>query len=358
MTTASTKEPEKKIDCGRLVDEQDQGIAARYKLNDIFCQAWLSHAITAIVEHKVPDCIEDSAEHFKVIAERTGLHAPSLYRTMRALAANGIFEEHTGGNFAHNDASRLLRSDHPYSWVGMARMWNHPSCLRAWKSFSRVLEDGHSGIEHAFGKPLYAHLADFPEATKAFSDAMVSNSAHVSESLATQFNFKRYETVMDLGGGEGTLLLAILKANPHLRGINFEIPDLEEISLRAIKENDLASRCTFQSGDFLEEIPAGPDLYMIKNSMWNWSDDDCLKIMRNVRIAMSTRRAARFLIVEYVIDERNKPWSTLYDLQILNMPGGRARTVEEYRELLSQAGFALEKVDFVEDETLLLAAPR
>ena len=235
-------------------------------------------------------------------------------------------------------------------------MWNHPSCLRGWSVFSESIKDGRSGIEHAFGKRLYEHLAETPGATKAFSDAMVSNSAHTSGSIARQFPFQDYELIMDLGGGVGTLLCAILQEHPHLRGVIYEIEELLQPAQYNIDSCNLTGRARTEAGNFLKKVPPGPDLYMIKNSLWNWQDDDCRHILSNVREASQASKG-QLLIIEYVIDNENAPWSTLYDLQILNMPGGRARTMSEYEKLLCQSGFAIDSVELVEDQTLVLCVP-
>lgn len=349
MNTSVTARKDK----GRIQDEN----AARYKLNDIFCAAWLSHTLTALIDNGVFDEIENEPLRVEEIATKAGLHAPSLYRALRGAAANGILTEVETGLFEHNEASRLLRSDHPHSWKGMAKMWNHPSCLSAWGRLGRVLKDGRSGIEHAFGKTLYEHLAEVEGGTEAFSDAMISNSTHTSIAIAKAFPFQKYQTVLDLGGGIGTLLAAILEEHKHLDGINFEIPELQLAAEEYLGQRNLRGRIKTVVGNFLQDIPAGVDLYMVKNSLWNWDDENCKAIMNNVREAIGTKHDSRFLIIEYIIDEQNAQWATLYDLQILNMPGGRARTVEEYTELLARSGFVIESVEFVQDQTLLLAKP-
>lgn len=351
---------------GRILDERDETISMRYKLNDIFCTAWLSHAISAIVKHNIPDILPDKLTNqsqaqplsISEIAQKSGLNAQALYRALRALAANGIFIEEPIGYFVHNEASLLLRDDHSFSWRGMALMWNHPSCLKAWGECAESLKDGRSGIEHAFGKPLYEHLHDYPEATKAFADAMISNSAHAAQAIAQAFPFDHYKSIVDLGGGVGTLLATILARWPNLSGVLLEIADLKVAAEDYLHQCGLCQRAKFQVGNFLEHIPTGNDLYLIKNSLWNWNDDHCLAIIKNVRKAIGSAMEQRFIIVEYIIDAENAAWTTLYDLQILNMPGGRARTLLEYKELLNQAEFSVESIAYAEDQTLLIAKPK
>lgn len=345
-----------RIERGRVL-ENDPVVSSRYKLNDIYCNAWVSHAISALCEFKVPDQIDDHPKSAGEIAALCGLHAGTLYRCLRAAASNGVFVEDGNGNFSHNETSRLLRSDHPYSWSGMARMWGHPSAQSAWMHLRYVLKDGRSGMQHSFGKTLYEYLAEYSSATEAFSDAMISNSAHVSHSIAKDFPFKNFKRVMDLGGGAGTLLIAILQHNAHLSGVIFDLPSLESAAIKNIASNQLGRRCSFKAGSFLQEIPADADLFMIKNSLWNWNDQDCVQILKNVRKAIGENPDGRFLLIEYIINSDNKTWSSAYDLQILNLPGGRARTVSEYEMLLKQASLKIENSATIEDQNLLLIQP-
>lgn len=358
MTSSTSSASLPNTDAGRIVSADDLSIAARYKLNDIFCQAWLSHAVTALANHGVPDCIEEEPMSVETIAKLTELDSASLYRALRATAANEIFAEVRPGYFAHTAASRLLRSSNDFSWRGMASMWNHPSCLQAWRHFGGTLQDGRSGIEHAFGKTLYEHLHDDPSACMAFSDAMISNSAHAAGAIANTFPFEKFSSFVDLGGGVGTLLVAILAAHKEIQGTIYEIQDLQEAATSALREAELGGRGSVAIGNFLESVPPGFALYLVKNSLWNWDDNNCSAIIKNVRTAIGADRSARFMIIEYMIRPDNAKWSTLYDLQILNMPGGRSRTENEYKNLLDESGFDVEEIFYVEDQTVLVAKPQ
>ncbi len=342
---------------GRLRPDDPQ-VASRYKLNDLYCNLWLALAISALSKNGVPDVLGAKPAHFSGIAAQCGLHAASLYRVLRAAAANGIFVELSDGYFEHNECSRLLRSDDSNSWRGMSMMWGHPVSLRSWGAFSEALADGQSGIKHAFGKQLYEYLETDREAMIAFSDAMVSNSRHAAFDIAHSFPFEKFERVLDLGGGVGTLLATILKEHPRINGAVLELEELRQAAEEHFLEHGLAQRLTFLSGDFLQKIPPSFDLYLVKNSLWNWNDEHCLLILQNVRKAIGRDRDSRFLIIEYIINEDNAPWTTLYDLQILNLPGGRARTRDEYESLLKQAGFTVESSFQAEDQILLSCCPQ
>jgi hypothetical protein len=342
---------------GRVIDVANPSLSGRFRFVDIYCVAWLSHAITALVDFGIPDKLGDTPQTTTQLAAASNLHEPSLYRALRALAANGIFEELPNRKFAHNQMSRLLRADNPDNWRGLARMWGHPACVDSWKNFRGSLQDGRSGIQHSSGRTLYEFLHDNPEANDAFSEAMTSNSALASRALARKVPFHKYKRVVDLGGGVGALLVEILREHPHLRGVNFETPDLEQQSIEYLAAQQMSDRIEFAVGNFLESVPNDCDLYLIKNSLWNWDDDNCSAILRNVRAAMGSDKSKRFMIVEYIINEDNARWTTVYDLQILNLPGGRARTETEYREMLVAAGFDVESITYVEDQTVVIASP-
>ncbi|MBX9691955.1 MAG: hypothetical protein K2Z81_06190 [Cyanobacteria bacterium] len=341
---------------GRLCSDDPQ-VASRYKLNDLYCNAWLALAITALARKKVPDALEMQPMHYSEIALKTGLHAQSLYRVLRAAAANGIFVDHHDGYFEHNECSKLLRSSDDNSWRGMSLMWGHPVSLRSWEAFAEAMVDGQSGIKHAFGKTLYECLGADEEAMLAFSDAMVSNSKHASFDIAHAFPFEKFTRLLDLGGGVGTLIATILKEHTNISGAVLELEELRPAAEHYFVEQDLSERLSFLIGDFLKEIPSGFDLYMVKNSLWNWDDEHCSLIMQNVRNAIGDARDSRFLIIEYIINEDNAPWTTLYDLQILNLPGGRARTQLEYERMLKQAGFTVDCISQAEDQILLSCRP-
>lgn len=340
---------------GRQCDTSDPTVEARYRLNDIYCSTWLSLTITALVRKQVFDVMNDEGSSAAEIARKANLHEPSLFRALRALAANGIVSESAPSVFALNSVSRLLRLDHPRSWSGMARMWGHPTCLRSWEHFSEAIADGTSAVTHAFGKPLYEHLNSDPDALQSFSDAMISNSAHPAQALARAIDVHEISSVADLGGGVGTLLAAILEEHTHLRGILLELPELISAAEQCLAR--FKHRCDLLPGNFMESVPGGIDLYLIKNSMWNWNDSDALKIAASVRRAIGTEVHKRFLIIEYVIDDANAEWTTLYDMQMLNLPGGRARTIAEYEGLLARARFKLDRTQIVHDQTLLTFVP-
>lgn len=342
---------------GRLLDESAPAVQARYQLNDIFCGMWLCNTIVALARLKVFDLIDESGVSAESIAARLELDGPMLYRALRAVAANGILVETSFRTFKPGAVSTLLRSDHPESWRGMALMWGHTVSTRSWEQFAEVLRDGRSGVTHAYGKTLYEQLHVEPEATQAFSAAMISNSAQTAKAIAAAFPFEKFSTVLDLAGGVGTMLEGILQVHPHLFGGILEISDLQEAAEHAMSAAGLSKRTVFIPGDFRQRVPANFDVYLVKNSMWNWNDADCLSIMHSVRSAIGGADDKRFVIIEYIIDAENKSWTTLYDMQIANLPGGRARTQSEYEELLRNGGFELERVTRAQDQTLLIAKP-
>lgn len=335
---------------GRVGGSGDVG--GRYRLNDIFCGLWLALGVSGAASLGLADWVEEGGSDVRDVALRAGLEERAVHRLMRALAANGVFVELGRGRFGHTAASRLLRSDHPASWRAMARMWGHPVALRAWERLPQVLGDGRSGMVHAHGAALYAYLRGDREALETFTAAMVSNTAQAAEAIAAEFDFGAFGLVADLGGGTGGLVEAILRAHPGVRGLIVELPEVVDAARARLAAAGLGDRAGVVAGDFMKEVPPA-DLYIIKNSLWNWDVEPAHAILGAVERALGEHR--RLLLIEYPIEAKNARWTTLYDLQQMMLPGGHNRTLEEYGEALGRAGLEIESVSYVQDQTLVLA---
>lgn len=328
---------------------QDEHVLNRYRFNDIFSAVWLSEALVACTRLGVPEALDGAPVAADRLAGKVGVKPELLYRLMRALAANGIFEELPERHFRHNPMSRQLRADHPYSYKPMVQLWGHPTVRRSWERLHQSLASGNSGIREATGRTLYDQLNQDAELAHVFNHAMISNSSHPSQALARSFALGEEGTVVELAGGIGTLLAAFLDVYPGWQGQLLELPYLAGAAGSYLSR--FGERATFIAGDFTVEVPAGADLYLVKNTLWNFPDEVVGSVLRNVRRAMKPE--AVFYLVEYVVEPDSACWSGVWDLQIFNLPGGRARTVEEYEGLLAEAGLRLRERRQVEDQTVL-----
>lgn len=330
----------------------DSDVQNRYRLNDLFSAVWLSEAVVAAIRLGLPEAIEEEALGCDRLARQLDLNRALLYRLLRALAANGIFEECGPGQFQHTSLSRQLRADHPYSYQPMARLWGHPQVRRSWECLPSSLANAHSGIQNATGRPLYAQLQQDPEMAETFTAAMVSNSSHASRSLAEAIPVQ--DTLVDLAGGVGTLLVTFLQAHPTLRGVVYDLDYLEAPAAAYFRSAGVEDRARFEKGDFTQSVPTGADTYLVKNTLWNFADEPVLQVFKQVRRALLAH-PGQFYIIEYMLEPDNAAWTTVWDLQMLNLPGGRARSPEDYQSLLQAAGLSLHSKVAVEDQTVLRA---
>jgi predicted O-methyltransferase YrrM len=303
---------------------------------------WATGCLCAAATLGVADAIGEAPRTADAIAADLGLHAPSLARLLRACAALGVFHEHDGGAFGHTPLSRVLRSDAPGSIRGLGEM-TALLHLRAWPEIAHSVRTGETAFAKVFGAEIFDYLAGAPEAAAVFDRAFAGYTAGGAAAVAAVYDFSRFRTLVDVGGGNGALCAAILARTPGLRAISFDLPHVAARAREALAARGLADRCEVAGGDFFEAVPAGADAYTLKMILHDWDDARCVRILRSVRRAIAAD--GRILVMEAVVDGPNAGApAKLLDLNMLVMTGGQERTREEYAALFEQAGFALEKV--------------
>jgi len=214
----------------------------------------------------------------------------------------------------------------------------------AWQELFSGIETGELPFLKAHGVPVFEYLEKHPEDLKVFGESMTSLSTAENPKIAAAYKFSRIRTLVDVGGGHGSLLATILKANPKLKGVLFDQPS---VIARAEKDQHvtakgIAERCTLVSGSFFEGVPEGGDAYIMKYILHDWNGEECVKILANCRAAMNTK--GRVLVVDNVIPPGNDPhWGKLLDIQMLII-GGRERTKKEFAGLLAKAGLKMTRV--------------
>lgn len=320
------------------------------RFHELFSAAFIHEALGTAAELEVAEAVSESAEPFWEIARKLDVDAGALYRLLRALAAHGIFEEVKDGKFRHNSFSRQLLKSHPYSFQGMAKLWHSPPIRRAWGSFASAIRDGQAAFVHGNGEPIYQYLEKNPDDARLFHEAMENNSAVVAQAIAAGFSFGDYGSVVDLGGGVGTLLAAIVKQH-GIPGAVYDLPVVADAARNYFGARGLGATAKFIGGDWFESVPEGYGVYVVKNSLWNWTDEPCARILENVARAMSPDSV--FLIIEYLANAKDAAWSTAFDLQQLNVTGGRGRTADEYERLVEQAGMRVTASFQIENEQVL-----
>jgi predicted O-methyltransferase YrrM len=302
---------------------------------------WTTFSICVAAKLGVADRVPQGGAHVDDLARQCEASPDALYRVLRALASVGIFREEDGRRFAHTPLSEALKSDVPGSMRGMATM-TLMLHLRAWPSIEHAVRTGETAFSHAFGAEIFDHLEKAPEAARAFDAAFGGYTAMVSRAVAESLDFSRFRRIVDVGGGGGALLAAILAKAPDARGVNFDLGHVAARSRENLAKAGLADRCEAVGGDFFEAVPEGGDAYFLKMIVHDWDDARAIAILKNVKRAM--KPGGSVFVVEQVVPVDGGAHAKLLDVNMLVMTGGRERTEDEYRALFAAAGLRLERV--------------
>ncbi|MGI9147337.1 MAG: methyltransferase [Chloroflexota bacterium] len=304
---------------------------------------WVSRAIYVAAELGIADLLKDGPEAAESLAATTGTYAPALRRVLRSLASVGLFRTDGQGRFSLTPLGAVLQSDAPgaarSTVIALSGAW----FWAAWGEVLHSVRTGETGLQKALGMSEYDYLAEHPEDASHFNTAMIGYHGDEPAAIVEAYNFSGSGKVVDVGGGSGNLLGTILTANPSLRGVLFERPQVVPDAKRNLDAAGVGNRCEVIAGDFLDAVPDGGDVYIVSHCIHNWDRPSCERILANCRRAMSPR--GRLLIVEAVVgsgDETDP--AKILDLAMLLVPGGQERTEDEYRLLLEQAGFRLARV--------------
>ena len=303
----------------------------------------ISRCVYAVAELGIADLLAQGPRSSQELAATTGTHEPSLYRVLRVMSALGVFEEQQARHFGLTLVGERLRTG---ATAGMRSWATFTEAVGGVRPFAHILETirtGTPGRQIDSGVDLFEFLADNPQAAAIFDAAMAERTAAYAPSVAGTYDFSDIRTLTDLGGGNGTLLVEILRRHHHLSGVLFEIPTVAAHAHAVLAATDLADRCTILAGDFFQSVPSA-DCYLLANVLHDWDDTRSIDILRNCRQAMPG--AGRVLIVERLIPENgNDPLPTLLsDINMLVLTGGRERTNSEYGVLLQAAGLRLAQV--------------
>lgn len=308
----------------------------------------------AAAELGLADLVAAGPRTAEDLAKATNTHGPSLYRVLRALASQGIFAEDEAGRFGLTPAAELLRTGAPGS---LRAAFRRQITTANWHSVGNLLyslQTGQPAFEHAHRMPLFQYLERHPEESRSFHESMNEITRRDAADILKVYPFLNEGTIVDIAGGEGTLLAAILKAAPNARGVLFELPQVIA-SARARLEAELLRRLELVEGDFFRQVPSGGDVYILKNILHDWDDERATAILRTCRKAMP--RAARLLLIEGVVPTGNGPSPTkMMDVMMLIQVGGRERTEEEHRRLLAAGGFRLNRLVAASPTTTVLEA--
>jgi hypothetical protein len=302
-----------------------------------------SQAVHVAAELAVADHLAAGPLPVADIAGRVGASPDALRRLLRALAAIGVFAEQPGDVFATNGLGATLESPHPArlravsSNTGSAYFWD------AWGRLEHSVRTGENAFQSLHGTSVWEYRAQHPAAGERFDAAMLALTHRVARGVVDAYDFASVETLVDVGGGHGAFLAAVLDAYPGIRGVLYVLPHVVESAPAALAERGLGERVRLEGGSFFERVPTDGDCYLLKSVLHDWEDDDCVRILR--ACAASMPRDAVLLIVERLVGAPNDDPDTKFsDLNMMVLPGGRERTVVEFDALITAAGMKVARV--------------
>jgi hypothetical protein len=267
-----------------------------------------------------------------------------MHRTMRALALTGVFHRLEDGRYENNRLSRALLRGNPLRTRDFAVYFASASNMRAWLAFDHVLRTAKNGFEHAHGKSVWAWFEEHDEERETFAQAMMGMTTAFAPSIATLYPFAEVKRVCDVGGGRGTLLSEILVRHPHLRGVLCDSPGVLASAERLLRGRAVRDRVDLVPGSFFDSVPAGADVYTLKNILHDWDDERSVKILRVVRAAMQPGQ--KVLVCEALVErDTHDSLGALADVQMMVVcDEGRERGRAEIGRLFEQSGFELGRV--------------
>ncbi|MBR1154022.1 methyltransferase [Bradyrhizobium sp. JYMT SZCCT0428] len=323
----------------------------------------VSHALYVATRLGIWDLLAAEVCTISEIASRAGTHVQSTQRLLRALAAFDLVRDVGAGRFELTLVGQCLTSNSTSSVRPLVLMYGSEHARQMFGHLEQCIATGRSAFEIAFGAESgFSYLQGRPDLAQVFNEGMSAASRFTGAAIIKSYDFDGVCQVIDVGGGHGEVLAAILHAYPHLRAILFELPSVIQGASGKIAGADLRGRCALVDGDMFSAVPSGGDLYLLVHILHNWDDKAATAVLKSCRQAMSD--AGKLLILDRVMPERVEPTETarrnaLIDLMMLvRTPGGRERTADEFAGLLASAGLQLQRITPLDiSEALIEATP-
>ena len=249
---------------------------------------WVSQMVLVAAKLGLADLITDQPKTAAELAQASGTHVPSLYRVLRGLASVGVFAEDSQGRFVSTPLAETLRRDAPGSMRAFAMAELGQEHFKAWGNLLHSVRTGEIAFDNHFGQPVWEYYAQNPEDAEVFNDAMTGVTEMVNAAVVPAYDFSGFGKIVDIGGGHGALLAAILKASPASRGVLFDLPHVAEGAKARFAAEGVSDRCEIVSGDFFKAVTEGGDAYVMKFILHDWDDEKSVAIMKNIRRAMTT----------------------------------------------------------------------
>ncbi|MFE7675712.1 methyltransferase [Streptomyces albidoflavus] len=312
----------------------------------------VSQSIFTVNDLRIADRFDGRPRHIADLAQECGVDADALHRTLRVLAAEGLFQEGPVGTFRLAALGDLLCTDTPGSLHEFANLMGGEA-YRVWADSAHSVRTGKPAFDLVHGRPHFDWLAEHADAARDFNRAQASL---VTQRLLPllECDWNDVKTVVDIGGGNGTLLSTLLVQESHLEGVLFDLPHVVTDAEMRLAESGVRNRTRVMGGDFFVEVPEGGDVYVLAQILHDWNEEKALGILRSCRRALPPH--GRLLILEQVIPEDNEPHAAkLLDLHMLVLLGGRERTETNWRSLLKKSGLRLNSIEHGDRSSLMTA---
>jgi hypothetical protein len=329
-----------------MTDSKPQALPPGVILYQLAVGHYVSRALHLAAKLGIADLLASGPREASELASASGTHAPSLRRVLRLLVSVGVFDEQADGRFLSTPLGEALRSDVPFSSRASVMLFAGVGIQDSWKELEYCVRTGQPAFrKHSPDGDAFSNMD--AEQAKVFDEAMATFAPATAAAIAAAYDFSRIGTLVDVGGGNGALLIGILGAHPHLRGIVFDRPEPAERARKKVHEAGLASRCEVVAGDFFASVPAGGDAYLLKHVIHDWPDEQATAILGQCRAAM--KPGARLLIAEGIYPPRvdrslESRGAAANDVNMLVVAGGRQRSEAEFRSLYAAAGFELTRI--------------
>jgi len=307
-------------------------------MSDLISKGLMVQALSVAARPRIPDLVRERPKGADELASATGAHAPTLYRLLRALTGLGVFTQDDQARFGLTPLGTTLcrgpqTTRERAAFVGEPWVWN------AWGNLRHSVLTGESAFRQTHGISLFEYLEHNPEARSSFHHNLSKQSELQIPSILAAYVFSGFERLVDIGGGHGALLTAILAANPSLTGVLFDLPEVVAEAAAVASASGVAERFEVVDGSFFDSVPPGGDCYLLKLVIHDWDDERAVQILRNVRAAIGDD--GKLLLIEFVMPPGDAfHHAKFMDLSILILTeSGRERTEAEYRDLLAKGGF-------------------
>lgn len=328
--------------------------AERDNLLDVIAGEWIAQGVYTAAKLDIAEHLVEGTKSVEYLASATDCDEDNLYRLLRMLASRGIFKEGPSRNFSNTNTSTLLASKHPQSLRTLVLFYSN-EISRSFSKLDQCVRKGIPAFELTFQKPVFEYFRDQPHSSKFFNAAMQEKSKAVVTSCIQAYDFGKFSTVYDIGGGTGFFLFSLLKKNPRMRGLLLELPSVVAEAKPHLEE--FGQRCGMIAGDFFQSIPPDGEAYILKSVIHDWDDENALKILRKCNTAM--KREAKLFIVEPLMAPSNeKDYAKCMDVLMMAVTGGKERDESDFRYLLQQAGFKIDSITRTDTEFAIIQASK